>query len=367
VGVIAKIFFLGFLFSTAGCALVPGLRLDPQPAPQTGNLPAYDVQELTPAVLAEPVKPKQFDDLPVELTSPSSQASREYLIGSGDVLSITVWDHPELTSPAGEFRDAVSGGRLVANDGTMFYPFVGIFKAEGKTVQQVRDFLSDKLKQFIQKPQVDVAIASFRSQRVQVTGQVGTPGTVMLNDTVKGVLEAITERGGLSANASRREAILVRDRVQYRIDLAGLLSGSRPVPNVALQPGDLIHVPDASDDRVFMLGEVSSQKPVVMQQSGLTLIEALTEAGGLDKMSADDSGVLVFRRAEENGGKPIIYTLKLGRPQGMLLASEFRLAPRDVVYVTATAFSQYNLIIREILPTVTTIFQLRRLNFVPGL
>ncbi|HSW13879.1 MAG TPA: hypothetical protein VLI06_13630, partial [Solimonas sp.] len=127
--------------------------------------------------------------------------------------------------------------------------------------------------------------------------------------------------------------------------------------------GDIVHVPDAADDQIFVLGEVAKPAPVRMRQRVATLTEVLTAAGGLDHTRADDSGVLVFRRPDRTAEKPqaTIFALDMSRPEGMLLASEFELAPRDVVYVKATGFAQYNSVIGQLLPTITAVFQLDRL------
>lgn len=343
-----------------GCTILPGLQVSPGASPSDGQ---YKVVTLTPQVLgALAAEAVTTEPLVLPARAPIQDAG-EYLIGPGDVLSVTVWDHPELTNPAGEYRDAESSGRLVAADGTIFFPFVGVFKVADQTAREVRDLLASRLTRVIQSPQVDVRVVAFRSKRIQVTGEVQQPGTVALDDTDKGVLEALNERGGLSANASRRNALLVRDGKTHRIDLVRLLSGGRPGSNPLLMPGDIIHVPDSGSDRVFVLGEVRSSAPVTMMQGGLTLTEALTTVGGLERLNADDSGVLVFRRAQETTDKvATIFTLNMGRPEGVLLAGEFALAPRDVVYVKSTDFSKYNSIIGQLLPTISAIFQIDRLT-----
>src|SRR3546814_5454401 len=107
----------------------------------------------------------------------------------------------------------------------LFFPYAGIVQVGGKTVQQVRNMLIDGLRSVVNRPQVDVRVAAFRADRVQVTGEVKNPGVVTIDDTVKGVLEAINERGGLNETASRRTALLIRGGQSYSIDMAGLLSG----------------------------------------------------------------------------------------------------------------------------------------------
>jgi polysaccharide export outer membrane protein len=349
------------VFALSGCSVIPGLHINEgRPAEHEG----YRVVALTAEVIAGQAQSRPAGSALESLTAVSAtQASNDYLIGPGDVVTVVVWDHPELTNPTGEFRDPVSAGRLVTPDGQMFYPYVGAFPVAGKTVNEVRDYLTERLSKVIQSPQVDVRVAAFRAQRIQVTGEVKQPGIVTLDDTSKGVLEAIGERGGLTPDASRRLVILQRGGQTYRIDLAGLLSGSRPVINPLILPGDVIHVPDAGFDRVFVMGEVKNSAPVTMLQNGLTLTEALTTVGGLDRVSSRDSGVLIFRRGQEVADSvPTIFVLDMGRPEGMLLANEFELAPRDVVYVKATAFAKYNSVINQLLPTISAVFQIDRLT-----
>ena len=290
----------------------------------------------------------------------------EYRIGPGDIIYTTVWDHPELTSPVTTAVNdtTVPGvqGRLISADGTMFYPYVGAFTAGGMTAGELRAFLTEKIARVITNPQLDVRVVAFRAGRVEVTGEVAKPGTINLDDTPKGVLQAIGLSGGLTPAASRRRAVLLRDGKAYPVDLAGLLSGNMPVPNTALIAGDVLHIPDQTGDEVFVLGAVAKQAPVPILQDSMPLIRALTDSGGLDSTRANQAGVLVFRMHRGSDGiEATVYTLDLSHPDGILLASQFPLHPRDVVYVQATALAQYNSVILQLLPTITSVFDVQEL------
>lgn len=329
--------------------------------------PAYEIVPISADVLRSLAQDRdtdtgEFEKMPSLLPS---NVPPEYKLGPSDIFFVVVWDHPELTAPyTGLTSDLSSQGRLIAADGTAFYPYVGTFKAAGLTANELRQYISEHLKSVIQNPQVDVRVVSYRAGRIEVTGEVTRPGTLNFDDTPKGVLQAIDAAGGLTKAASRRRAILERDGIIHIVDLAGLLSGNRLVSNPELRPGDVLHIPDTSNDQVFILGEVGKQAPVVIQQDSLTLIEAVTQAGGIDDTKGKASGLLVFRphRMSDSSVSARIFTLDLSKPEGVLLASQFQLQPRDVVYIKATAFAQYNSIVNELLPTVTTIYELNSLH-----
>jgi polysaccharide biosynthesis/export protein len=86
-----------------------------------------------------------------------SSRPQGYVLGIGDVMQITVWDHSEVTIPARSFRDAETSGQQIGDDGYPYYPYVGMVKAAGMNIAALRDVLTDRLSTYIHDPQLDIS------------------------------------------------------------------------------------------------------------------------------------------------------------------------------------------------------------------
>jgi polysaccharide export outer membrane protein len=288
--------------------------------------------------------------------TPDQESYSQYRVGPRDVLNITVWGHPELTIPAGEFRSAEAAGNVVGEDGTFFYPFAGVVQAAGRTVEEIRKELTQKLSHYIEKVQLDVRVAGYRSQRVYVVGEVTQPGVFLVKDIPLTVLEAINSAGGVNSAADLRNITLTRNDKTYSINLLSLYEGGDVAQNVLLQHGDVLNVPDNQFNKVFVLGETAMgrgfgvrPRSVIMNKARMTLVEALAEAGGMDQEVADAARVFVFRTGL---GKSEIFHLDAKSPDALILADRFPLQPRDVIYVDRVEGIRWNQIIAQIAPTV---------------
>ncbi|MDW7749073.1 polysaccharide export protein [Halomonas sp.] len=345
----------------SGCALAPGSHFDAS----VESAPIDDLVDVEPITMG--LIQAQRKRSGGEARPQASEALRAaidnytYHIGEGDVLSITVYDHPELTIPSGGERSAEEAGNTVHQDGTIFYPFIGRIEVVGRTVIEVRDEIERRLVPYIAEPQVEVKIAAFNSQRVQVTGQVENPGRLPVTNVPMTVLDAVSLSGGLSEKANWHGVQLTRDGETRTISLYAMLNNGDLSRDVLLKGGDVLHVPDLGSQKVFVMGEVAEPQMLPMGRTRLTLTDALSQAGSLREAQADASGIFVFRRQPENDRKlATVYQLDARNAAAMVLGTEFQLEPADVVYVTTTSLGRWNRVINQLLPTVTAMYQVTR-------
>jgi polysaccharide export outer membrane protein len=235
---------------------------------------------------------------------PSEKAvSGDYLLGPGDILTIMIADSPEL-----------SGRYRVGENGQLNLPSISTpIQAGGLTATEVSKRIAEALKasDLLRDPVVNVFLEEYHSRNVTVLGAVAKPSVYPLERPTT-IVEVLSLAGGLIPqsgntltlvrNSSRSEGVTSAPTGDstVTIDLAKLMQGKDPSLNLEVRPGDVISVSPAPV--IYVVGAVTKPGGFVLQDpgSGVTVLQALAMAGGLQSVAARSRTLLIRRPA---GGK----------------------------------------------------------------
>ena len=347
----------------AGCS-APGMRMDVD-APRNSNpggadsgdiAKRADIYAISPKLVATMAAQRDAEIKQARLNigrPPGEQAIYSYILGPQDVLRITVWNHPELTNPSGTANEL--SGRIINADGTFYYPYVGNVPAGGKTVQEVRNMLERGLSSILKSPQIDVSVLQYRSQRVFVAGEVRNPGAVPITDVPVSIADAIAATGGLGPEADLSNVTVTRADKTFVVDLYGLYYDGEIGRNTRLQNGDILNVPERRYNKVFVLGETLKPGSLQMPRGRMSLSEAVSDAGGVNPLSANSGQIYVIRQGANN--RIQIFHLNAETADALIVADRFDLRARDVVYVDAAKVARFARVINNLIPTLDLLRQ----------
>jgi len=272
-----------------------------------------------------------------------------YTIGRGDILSIVVWDHPELAAggmnsatalaDSGAPSNTAAPGFAVDHMGRIQFPLIGLLTLEGQTAEQARELLSKKLARYIAHPNITLRVQSYRSRRVYVDGEVRTPGLQAIDDIPMTLVEALNRAGGMTQGADQSRIVVERGDARYTVNLRDLIQKGVNPGTILLAHGDVVRVHSREESKVFVSGEVITPKALTMHNGRLTLNEALGETGGISPLSGDARQVYVVRKTPE---RTRVFRLDARASGALAMAESFELRPKDVVYVAASPLANWN-------------------------
>ncbi|KPV91518.1 Polysaccharide biosynthesis/export protein [Pseudoalteromonas sp. P1-30] len=354
------------MLAATGCTIVPGSHFKGiSPGEETQNL-EQDLEKVNIQIIDSSLVQKQSRSAakPISSYAGVDTSNYQYKLGVGDVLTIGVWDHPELTIPAAVQRTAEFDGFRVQEDGTITYAYAPNIPAAGRTVSEVRDDLVSRLSRVIEDPQVDIKIVGFNSQKAYVTGEVKQPGVYPVTEVPLTLIDALNQAGGLTSAADWRSVTFTRGDKTEVIELDDFYAHGDISQNRLLQHGDIVHVNRNDAQKVYVLGDVKRAGSVTLNRYGLNLAEALSDTGGLNENTADANGVFVLRKSdiEKTGYIANVYQLHAKNIAAMVLAEQFELQPHDIVYVTSAPLARWNRVISLLLPSVATVDNLNDIN-----
>ena len=265
-------------------------------------------------------------------------------LGRGDVLDISVYDEPDLTIEEIPIRP----------DGRISFPLIGDVQAEGLTVSELNQAITEGLARFLLAPKVSVIVQEFNSQQYTIFGEVVEPGVYPLTTEVT-ITKALAGAGGLNRGnfrattvelADLTHAFIARQGEVLPVDFVQLVRFGDLRYDISLQPGDYIYIPSGLSKEVYIVGEVNNPMLFAFRED-MSVSRTLAQAEGFTP-DADLKRIHIIRGSLHN---PTVYMINY-RAVLEGKAREIALEPGDVVYVPPTGLTSFSRAVDKIIPAV---------------
>jgi polysaccharide export outer membrane protein len=278
-----------------------------------------------------------FAELPPELRLMAVMPSGQLV--AGDRLRITILEGYSPTVPS------AIGGRLelpridVGTDGSIAVPFAGRIPVAGLPIDRVRQMIEMRLQRKLFEPQVQVHLVESPDKSVSIVGAVRKGGSFQITPGMARLADLVGAAGVEADRPERVRIELRRGTMIYPLSLKTLLGN--PADNVALRPGDVVSV-QRETGFVTLMGAVTTPSRIAITGDGYSILDALSEARGLDARSADPSGIYLFPAIDKRDPDRAVevYSIDIRNPEQVLLARQMQLVDGDLVYVSTAGFAQ---------------------------
>jgi polysaccharide export outer membrane protein len=246
-------------------------------------------------------------------------------LGPGDLLEISVYNVPELSTKA-----------RVGNSGDVYLPLIDYVHVGGLTVEEAQAMIEKRLADggFVRSPHVTIFSDESASQGVTILGEVGRPGIYPdLGD--HRLYDLISTAGGFTAAAARKVSVIRRNQPQAITLILPRNLADDLQDNIEIVPGDTITVPRAPV--IYVVGDVGRPSGLLVDNGTLTVLQAIALAGGTNH-TAKMSGVRIIHKGP--GGMtetrvPLKKMLEAKAPDVVLQADDILFVPVSGVRVAA--------------------------------
>lgn len=273
----------------------------------------------------------------------AGRAGKEYKVGGLDVLQITVYEEKDLS------REAVK----VSGNGNISFPLIGRIRVEGLTTSKIEKLIENRLAegQYLLDAHISVLVTEYNSRRFLVLGTVTKPGRYPLRAEER-VLDAISKAGGIrrvtehssttTASRAGKKGMVVRTqnpdtpkerKIVIRINLHDLLEGRDPASNIYMMDKDMLFIPTA--EHFYIIGEVKKPGSYSLPDEEITLVEAISMAGGFTNIAARNRTRII--RIEEGVEKVIQVKVDAITKAGQKI-KDVIIQPDDVIVVPESFF-----------------------------
>jgi polysaccharide export outer membrane protein len=319
------------------------------PVPDTPNL--HLPGEMPNAILSAQTESLSPDEIREVM---DTRADSAYVLGPNDVISITVYLHPELSVPQPGASSSV-GGVMITSDGTVELPLVGELNLGGLTIKQAQQVITQAYSKqnALIDPEIAVELVSAQSLRYYLLGAFTEPGVKYPAHQLN-LLEAVALGGTIQLEqADLQQAYVAQGSVKLPLDLHALLIDGDLSQNVMLAPGDAVIVPSSLSEQAYVFGSVLKPGPVQFESGGLSLLAALSGAQ-MDLSSYTNarlSRIHVIRSHGKSGEFLIVDANMILQGQ----ARPFQLQPGDIVFVPPTEVATWNQVLEQLIPSLQAI------------
>jgi len=250
------------------------------------------------------------------LAPATAQVVRPYILGSGDIVKISVFQNPDLSI---ETR--------VTDTGAITFPLIGALDISGATVSQAEQKIANALKAggYVLRPQVNMVVSQFRSRQISVLGYVNRPGRYSLEDQTLRLADVLSLAGGVTPSGG--DTVIVsrtkggkEEKIAVDLDAAFVFNDLEK--NLEMQPGDTVYVPRYPV--FYIYGQVGRPGQFRLERN-MTVMQSIAQGGGVT-LRGTEKGIQIRRR--DVGGK--VDSLNAGLQD--------RVLQDDVIYVRESVF-----------------------------